>query len=495
MSSSYGQPPSRGGGFFTIRRLVAAVGVLIGIYFLFSLFAQSGSKDSLSTPSGDKKLGNVGKKLDSSNNQTQKDETCTPPSDRPPKQYALMIDAGSTGSRIHVYSFNYCKGLSPTLEHEIFEQIKPGLSHYHDSPDEAAKSLDVLLKKALDGVPEHLHSCTPVAVKATAGLRLIGVEKAQAILAAVRNRLEENYPFKVVEQDGVVVMDGKDEGVFAWITVNYLLSRIGASKRQATAAIIDLGGGSTQIVFEPNQAVKLIDGDHRVDLTFGDKKYVLYQHSYLGYGLMEAREKLLTAAVDKTSSKNPCLPSGFSKTPKDKSLGHVKGTGSGFPACSAFVANHLFDKAPDTCSVDTCSWDGVYQPKFSKAFPDGSEIYAFSYIYDRSADLGVFHEQNDEGFFFNADQIRGLAEIVCADEREKMTPETAKLLEAEKELCLDLGYIYHLLTTGYEIPGTRSLRTAKKIKGMETGWCLGASIHMLDQLMSGPKGSKGVCKA
>ncbi|CAJ0882674.1 12551_t:CDS:2, partial [Entrophospora sp. SA101] len=92
-----------------------------------------------------------------------------------------------------------------------------------------------------------LYNCTPVAVKATAGLRLLGTEKSSRILEAVRNHLGNKYPFQIIENDGVVIMDG----VYAWITVNYLLNKIGLKKKSPTAAIFDLGGGSTQIVFEP----------------------------------------------------------------------------------------------------------------------------------------------------------------------------------------------------------------------------------------------------
>lgn len=141
-------------------------------------------------------------------------EKCTVSSakHKPIVQYALMVDAGSTGSRIHVYRFNNC-GETPELEGEEFKMIKGGLSSYPDDPEGAAKSLDELLDVAMKTVPEKLKSCTPIAVKATAGLRLLGPEKSARILEAVRNRLEKNYPFAVVQSaDGVSIMDGKDEG-------------------------------------------------------------------------------------------------------------------------------------------------------------------------------------------------------------------------------------------------------------------------------------------
>lgn len=123
-----------------------------------------------------------------------------------------MVDAGSMGSRIHTYKFNYCSA-TPELENETFDHVEPGLSSYGEDAEGAAKSLDMLLDGALNTVPRPLHTSTPIAVKATAGLRLLGEEKSNRILAAVRQRIESRYPFPIIEEQGVAVMDGADEGM------------------------------------------------------------------------------------------------------------------------------------------------------------------------------------------------------------------------------------------------------------------------------------------
>lgn len=236
-------------------------------------------------------------------------------------QYALMIDAGSTGSRIHIYKFNNC-GPSPAYEYEVFKQTQPGLSSYAADALSAAESLDVLLDEAVKVVPKELYKCTPVAVKATAGLRLLGERESTDILKAVRHRLEEKYPFAVVQKDGVVVMDGAEEGVYAWITANYLLNTIRADSpaNSHSLAVLDLGGASTQIVFEPNfgdskSDAVFVDGEHKYELQFGGKTHVLYQHSYLGYGLMRARKSVhrlaeFMASFNRAPADGPARPDG-----------------------------------------------------------------------------------------------------------------------------------------------------------------------------------------
>ncbi|KAF7966192.1 hypothetical protein HWV62_39722 [Athelia sp. TMB] len=423
----------------------------------------------------------------------------TPAAGAPLVQWALMIDAGSTGSRIHIYKFNNC-GASPAYEYEVFRQLTPGLSAHAGAPAAAAASLDALLDAALQTVPAALRACTPVAVKATAGLRLLGAAQSGAILAAVRARLEERYPFPVVKHEGVAIMDGKDEGVYAWITANYLLDTIrAASPRGAPSyAVLDLGGASTQIVFKPSFGkpdAALVEGEHKYDLAFGGAKHVLYQHSYLGYGLMRARASVhrlvdFMASI-RTNAKagapvgNPCLVKGSERkvTVKDEISGvekEVKMVGEdigSFEACDRVVQLVMAKDA--ICEVKPCSFDGVYQPSLLETFPEG-KVLLLSYFYDRIAPLISAHNPPR----LTVSTIASLARDVCAGPHawaSKWGSDAAamKELEGRPEYCLDLTFMHALLRLGYEFNDDREITIGKQIDGTELGWSLGAAIAMV----------------
>lgn len=418
-----------------------------------------------------------------------------------------MIDAGSTGSRIHVYRFNNC-GPTPELEDEFFKMTAPtkggsGLSSYDADAEGAAASLDVLLDPAVENVPKEYRSCSPVAVKATAGLRKLGTEKSEKILEAVRHRLETKYPFPVLsaERGGVEVMDGKDEGVYAWITTNYLLGKIGGPDKNPTAAVFDLGGGSTQIVFEPTfpraaaggMPAVLEEGDHRYDLQFGGRNFTLYQHSYLGYGLMAARENLhqvvVTDAYDATKDskseaksawspsqplENPCIQPGQSlevdvPLPSSHPLGEsvkVEMRGPSEPSdqkCLALAERTLHKEAE--CKLSPCAFHGVYQPSLSQTFAR-EDIYLFSYFYDRLSVLGVPDR-------FTLNELQDVTTDVCAGQASgkwrRFDDEAITELKDRPEFCLDLNFMLSLLVSGYEMPLTRQVNQAKKIGGRELG--------------------------
>jgi Golgi nucleoside diphosphatase len=88
-------------------------------------------------------------------------------------RYAIIMDAGSTGSRIHVYEFIMTGVGHIILRDELFEQLKPGLSAFAATPKAGALSLTPLLLSATKRVPRKLQPGTILALGATAGLRML----------------------------------------------------------------------------------------------------------------------------------------------------------------------------------------------------------------------------------------------------------------------------------------------------------------------------------
>jgi len=428
--------------------------------------------------------------------------------DKPIVQYALTIDAGSTGSRIHVYKFNNC-GPSPQLEYETFKAVQPGLSAYARDPTAAAASLDPLLKEAMRVVPKELRKCTPVEVKATAGLRLLGEQESGAILDEVRNRLETEWVFSVNGDKSVEIMDGKDEGVYAWITANYLLGKIGEGASSTdTLAVMDLGGASTQIVFEPtfpaDSQQALVEGEHKYSLTFGGKEFTLYQHSYLGYGLMRARRSVHNLVAftwsfgrgdvdwdelsEHTEVGNPCLSRGTTRRveldpPGRKAVNvTMHGVMGGYEACNRVVELVMAKDA--ICEVKPCSFNGVYQPSLLDTFPRG-KLLALSYFTDRIKPLLPVSYSSSTSQLSIA-TLTQLAKDVCAGPETWKTvwgdnAEAMAELEDRPEYCLDLTFMNALLGLGYELTPQRSLLVEKKLRGVELGWALGAGLALIEK--------------
>ncbi|CAB1335204.1 unnamed protein product [Coregonus sp. 'balchen'] len=198
--------------------------------------------------------------------------------------YGIMFDAGSTGTRIHIYKFIQKDPVElPVLDNEIYHAMKPGLSAYKEKPEEGGNTIRALLKVAKKTVPEDEWKQTPVVLKATAGLRLLPVEKANALLDEVREVFDES-PF-FVPNNSVSIMNGINEGVLAWVTVNFLTGHLYAKTRK-TVGILDLGGGSTQITFLPKS---------KKTVFTAPASYIANINIYLGNGLVAARLATLGA--------------------------------------------------------------------------------------------------------------------------------------------------------------------------------------------------------
>ncbi|VDO89948.1 unnamed protein product [Schistosoma margrebowiei] len=307
--------------------------------------------------------------------------------------YGVVFDAGSTGSRVHIFKLvhNPLDPFKPfTLLDDKYHHVQPGLSSYAEKPEEAALSLTKLINIAETSLPVDVCRNTPVILRATAGLRLISAHKAENILKAVycsdliigfmsQSKLDHNqkpgstgqfdfrevgswmrtakeesrnrtkWPFSASRfptvrhrlsqtcfkqlPNAVTIMDGFYEGLYLWLTLNFLNNRLSNGKAQKKNAVIensltqtigtlDLGGGSTQITFIPTELNTLNNAPDDFITYFdvqnsSDKpKQKIYSHSYLGLGLMSARYSMLYNATEhfklitegKKEFFHPCWP-------------------------------------------------------------------------------------------------------------------------------------------------------------------------------------------
>lgn len=399
------------------------------------------------------------------------------------ERWAVVVDAGSTGSRVHIFKFTSGKKGLLELQFDKFDQLKPGLSSYADDPSGAANSLKPLLELAVSTVPTIHHDSTPIMIGATAGLRLLPDGKADIILAEVRTWLRK-YPFKF-QDDDVKILSGVDEGAFAWLTLNYLLGHLGKPHSETVAAI-DLGGGSVQEAFAMSDVEARLapKADYVTHLRGGGQEYSVYVYSYLGYGLMAGRAAVLQEDPNgPEDDTHPCIHSGHTGEyeyggKKFVAVGHEDGASHG--QCAATVKSAL--KSGNRCGAPQkqCSFSGAWAgPRIPSVF------YVSSYFWDRAADAGLVNDEKSIQAKVQAGHFGKAAEKACPLDVTSLEKTFPRVQEVHRPFfCLDLTYAFTLLTHGFKIPREKEITLVKKVeyKGetVEAAWPLGAAINMLN---------------
>ena len=193
-----------------------------------------------------------------------------------------------------------------TLKDEFVYGIEPGLSVLSETPDKVPEYLNELIKVVKNVIPESKWSSTPLALQATAGLRLLSKEKSNILLEESKKCL--NSTGFLIKQDYIRILDGSDEGIYSWFTINYLIDKFkneNFDNIYNTVTSLDLGGSSAQLTFaiSPNNDENIRSKDiHKVRIF--DKNLTLYAHSFLSMGVNNAREKILQYSGIKNRLKN-----------------------------------------------------------------------------------------------------------------------------------------------------------------------------------------------
>ncbi|KAI0373058.1 hypothetical protein BV20DRAFT_963556 [Pilatotrama ljubarskyi] len=326
------------------------------------------------------------------------------------RRFGVVIDAGSSGSRIQIYSWRDARtvrqqhtgdalrvlpqvGKGTENGEEWSLKVEPGLSSFADDVESIGPYLRPLLEHARTHIPPSVQPDTPLFLLATAGMRLLSPEKQAEVLQATCKFLKYHSNFRIDDPSvagpcgsSVRIITGEEEGLFGWIAVNYLMDGFkGFDDEPVTYGFLDMGGASTQIAFEPGKeeqekAQNLLDVRLRL-LDGNDINHKVFVTTWLGYGTNQARERYVGQLINEYEANrshsthgheyidDPCLPKDLviTNTPvqPESASAHAKtphkfvGTGS-FEQCLQKTLPLLNKDAP--CPDSHCLFNGVHVP-------------------------------------------------------------------------------------------------------------------------------------
>ncbi|ODQ64897.1 hypothetical protein NADFUDRAFT_70491 [Nadsonia fulvescens var. elongata DSM 6958] len=256
--------------------------------------------------------------------------------------YGIVIDAGSSGSRIHVYQWANPEKTQKKLLHknkggeeynrqskgelamlpEIIhkkdwnKKTSPGISSFgykyegKTSKKELKKFAEDLWENHLEDLVEFAEKIipdkndqlnTPIFLLATAGMRLLKPKDQTKILNTSCHLLKKKTHFKIPEcENHVDVINGDTEGLYGWLALNYLLDQFNGNsqseKQRNSFGFMDMGGASTQIAFLPSEkeSIRHFDDLYKINLRTLDGKDLasdIFVSSWLGFGANEARRR------------------------------------------------------------------------------------------------------------------------------------------------------------------------------------------------------------
>ncbi|XP_073323457.1 ectonucleoside triphosphate diphosphohydrolase 7-like [Pagrus major] len=445
----------------------------------------------------------------------------------PALNYGIVVDCGSSGSRVFVYYWPPHNGNPHTLldirqmkdrdRKPVVKKIKPGISTLAKTPVQASDYLHPLLSFAAAHVPKNKHKETPLYILCTAGMRLLPESVQAAILEDLVTDVPLEFDF-LFSRSHAEVISGKQEGVYAWIGINFVLGRFDHAdeedatvevttgsqnqrpiSRRRTVGIMDMGGASLQIAYEVPSSITFTSPEEEeagktvlaefnlgCDVEHTQHVYRVYVTTFLGFGGNMARQRYEDQLVNNTLSKNrflttqtglsedkpwldPCLPGGLSDTVvRDNRTLYLRGQGD-WTRCQEAVRPFL------GLHNGTMSPGGVYQAPINFS---NSEFYGFSEFFYCTEDVLRLGGQYDSGKYSRAAMDYCSTKWSTLKQRldNKLFSQQADISRLKYQ-CFKSAWMYEVLHSGFRFPADYpSLKTAQLVYDKEVQWTLGAIL-------------------
>ena len=246
-------------------------------------------------------------------------------------KYAIMIDAGSSGTRAHCFLWEKSRGVpqvqparDPITKEIWLIKSKIPLKKANKNSELISQIFDPIIQYYSQRIPPKFLIKTRIFVYATAGLRLLDETQQYYVMNQTYSYLLKKSPFKIKPRY-VRVISGIEEGIYGWISANHLKNRF--CRNCNTFGALDMGGASNQIAVQIDSSSIPSPYSHIINLGF--KRVHLFAHSYLGYGQTEALKTALdyylTNHISQISENSstiqnlepfPCFNKGYQKERK-----------------------------------------------------------------------------------------------------------------------------------------------------------------------------------
>ncbi|XP_037684761.1 ectonucleoside triphosphate diphosphohydrolase 3 isoform X1 [Choloepus didactylus] len=419
----------------------------------------------------------------------------------PGLKYGIVLDAGSSRTTVYVYQWPAEKENNTGVVSQTFRcSVRgSGISSYGNNPQDVPKAFEDCMQKVKLQIPAQLHGSTRIHLGATAGMRLLRSQNetaANEVLASIQNYFK-SQPF---DFRGAQIISGQEEGVYGWITANYLMGNFLEKNLWRmwvhphgveTTGALDLGGASTQISFAAEEKVGL-NTSGLMQVSLYGYVYTLYTHSFQCYGRNEAEKRFLARLLQNSPTKtdliNPCYPRNYTAT---FPMSHIFNSlctadlspasyhpddiiafeGTGDPLLCREKVAFLFDfKACQ--DPEACSFDGVYQPKVKGPF------VAFAGFYYTASALNLSGS-------FSLDIFNSSTWNFCSQNWSQL-PLLLPRFDEEyaRSYCFSAHYIYHLLVNGYKFTEETwpQIHFKKEVGNSSIAWSLGYMLSLTNQI-------------
>lgn len=313
---------------------------------------------------------------------------------RPVETLTAVVDAGSSGSRIYLYATT-THGSGFEIKQLFTNKDTPhGLAWYdgNQGADSAPANAGVSgIQPLLSALQAFMDSSgiakkqVNVNVLATAGMRMVDADTANAIYQSVKSTIARNG--FAIRQVGT--LSGQNEGLYAWADVNYLAGNFKTGA--VTQGIVDVGGASSQVAFVTSSR----QDPNVVTLRVNGVPYPVFSVSYLGLGQSQARLAMLKDSASGGVNASVCYPNNSTGSPAtyDADAGKIRisSTGSSYSAACYGV----YENVISSISAGTDNGYPITQISSLKDF-NTTQFVGLSSIYHVLKDwgaLGATHPQ------------------------------------------------------------------------------------------------------